>query len=83
MMKPEIILKLKEQLKSEQCAFMAYESLTEMIDDEYLEEALEEIMYDEYLHAKFIRSYLMEIGSYDPAQHAELEKNYTKMMEIV
>jgi hypothetical protein len=28
-----------------------------MIDDEYLEEALEEIMYDEYLHAKFLRSY--------------------------
>lgn len=80
-MKPEVILKMKEQLKSETAAYAGYEMIKNQIDDDYLEDALEEIMYDEYLHAKFIRSYLMEIGAYDPAQHAECEKAYKKMME--
>jgi Mn-containing catalase len=56
-MKPEVLLKLKEQFKAETMAYSGYEAIIEMIDDEYLEEALEEIMYDEYLHAKFLRSY--------------------------
>ena len=80
-MKPEIILKMKEQLKAETAAYAAYEMLKEQIDDDYLEEALEEIMYDEFLHAKFLRSYMMEMGVYDPAQHGECEKAYKKMME--
>lgn len=80
-MKPEIILKMKEQLKAETAAYAAYEMLKEQIDDDYLEEALEEIMYDEFLHAKFLRSYMMEMGVYDPAQHVECEKAYKKMME--
>ena len=80
-MKPEVILKMKEQLKSETAAYAGYEMIKNQIDDDYLEDALEEIMYDEYLHAKFVRNYLMEIGAYDPAQHAEYEKAYEKMME--
>jgi rubrerythrin len=80
-MKPEIILKMKEQLKAETAAYAAYEMLKEQIDDDYLEEALEEIMYDEFLHAKFLRSYMIEMGVYDPAQHVECEKAYKKMME--
>jgi ferritin len=80
-MKPEIILKMKEQLKSELMAYTAYETIKSQIDDEYLESALEEIMYDEYLHAKFLRSYMMEMGVYDPLQHVECEKSYNKMME--
>jgi hypothetical protein len=51
------------------------------IDDDYLEEALEEIMYDEYLHAKFLRNYMLEEGLYDPVQHAECEKAYMKMLK--
>lgn len=80
-MKPELILKMKEQFKAETLAYAGYEALLEHIEDEYLEEALEEIMYDEYLHAKFLRSYMMELGVYDPAQHAECEKAYKKMVE--
>jgi rubrerythrin len=80
-MKPEIILKMKEQFKAETAAYAAYEMLCEQIDDEYLESALEEIMYDEYLHAKFLRDYMIEKGVYDPMQHVECEKAYKKMME--
>lgn len=80
-MKPEVVLKLKEQFKAETTAYSAYETICSMVDDEYLEEALEEIMYDEYLHAKFLRSYLMEHGVYDPNQHADCEKAYMKMLK--
>jgi rubrerythrin len=80
-MKPEIILKLKEQFKGETIAYAGYEAIKEHIDDEYLEDALEEIMYDEYLHAKFLRSYMIELGVYDPSQHADCEAAYKKMLE--
>ena len=79
-MKPEIVLKMKEQFKSEIVAYAGYEALLKMVDDSYLEEALSEIMYDEYVHAKFLRSYMMEAGVYDPAQYEDCEKAYKKMM---
>jgi ferritin len=79
-MKPEFVLKMKEQLRSEQAAYAAYQTLKDWVDDSYLEDALEEIMYDEFLHAKFLRSYLMEHQAYDPAQCVELEKAYQKML---
>lgn len=80
-MKPEIILKMKEQLKAEIAAYNAYAMLKEQLDDEFIEEALDEIMYDEYLHAKFLRDVMIERGVYDPAQHVECEKAYRKMIE--
>ena len=80
-MKPEVVIKMKEQLRAELAAYTAYEMLLEHIEDEYLEDALEEIMYDEYLHAKFLRSYMMEHDLYDPAQHVDCEKAYKKMLE--
>lgn len=80
MMKPETILKLKEQFKAETIAYSGYQMICEAIDDDYLEEALEEIMYDEYLHAKFLRSYMIDAGIYDPEQHPDCEKAYMKMM---
>lgn len=79
-MKPELVLKMKEQFKAETIAYAGYEALRNMVDDDYLEEALEEIMYDEYLHAKFLRSYMMDAGVYNPAQHEDCEKAYHKMM---
>jgi rubrerythrin len=81
MIKPEIVLKMKEQFKAEMAAYTAYEMLLDQINDEYLSDALEEIMYDEYLHAKFLRSYMIEEGIYDPLQHVECEKAYKKMTE--
>jgi rubrerythrin len=80
-MKPEVVLKLKEQFKAEVAAYNCYEAIIDMIDDEYLEDALEEIMYDEYLHAKFLRSFMMEHNVYDPVQHPDCEKSYKKMMD--
>ena len=81
MMKPEIVLKLKEQFKAEMAAFNAYKTIAEMLEDDYAKEALSEIMYDEYLHAKFLRSYMIEEGVYDPVQHVECEKTYMKMID--
>lgn len=81
MMRPEVVLKLKEQFKAEMAAYNAYQTIKEMLDDGYAREALCEIMYDEYLHAKFLRSYMIEEGVYDPAQHIECEKTYMKMVE--
>jgi ferritin len=80
-MKPEVVLKLKEQFKAEMAAYNAYQTIKEMLDDEYAREALCEIMYDEYLHAKFLRSYMIDEDVYDPAQHVECEKTYRKIAE--
>jgi rubrerythrin len=81
MLKPEIVLKMKEQFKAETMAYAAYDVIKDSIEDSYLKEALEEIMYDEFLHAKFLRSYMMECGVYDPAQHPDCEKAFNKMIE--
>ena len=78
-MKPELNLKMKEQFKAETLAYAGYEALLDHVDDDYLKEALEEIMYDEYLHAKFLRSYMINSGIYDPEQHPDCEKAYMKM----
>jgi rubrerythrin len=80
-MRPEIILKIKEQFKAEEMAYTTYCELKKMVEDEYLEEALEEIMYDEFLHAKFLRTYLMKMNAYDPKQHVDLEQAYLKMLD--
>ena len=80
-MKPDVVLKLKEQFKAEMNAYFAYEVLKDLEEDEYLHDALEEIMYDEYLHAKFLRSYMIEKNVYDPNQHVDCEKNYKKMID--
>jgi ferritin len=80
-MKVEVVVKLKEQFKAELAAYNAYQSIIDMCDDEYLKDALCEIMYDEFLHAKFLRSFMMKHDVYDPMQHAECEKHYAKMLE--
>jgi hypothetical protein len=48
-------------------------------EDSYLEEAIEEIMYDEYLHAKFLRKYMMEKGLYKPSENPEYESRFLKI----
>jgi rubrerythrin len=80
MLKPELVIKLKEQFKAEAQAYNTYKVINRMIEDEFLNEALEEIMYDEFLHAKFLRSFLMEHNAYDPAECVELEKSYKEML---
>ena len=61
-------------------AYNSYKAIVNMTNDEYLKDALEEIMYDEYLHAKFVRSYLIENDAYDPMQHEELEKAFAAII---
>ena len=80
-MKPELILKMKEQFKAEMQAYNAYDMIKSCIDDEHLIEALEEIMYDEYLHAKFLRNYMIHEEVYNPADHIECEKMYKKIID--
>ena len=80
-MKPEVILKLKEQFKSETIAYSGYKMIQDMIEDDYLKDALDEIMYDEFLHAKFLRSYMIDAGVYDPKQHEDCEHAYRKMLD--
>jgi hypothetical protein len=36
-------------------------------------------MHDEYLHARFLRGYLMDRGFYIPSEHADYESKFLKM----
>ena len=76
MITPDMTLKLMEQFKKEMDDVLKYRELQKATDDEYLEEALEEIEHDEHLHAKFLHSYLLEHGVYKPAEHVECEKKW-------
>jgi rubrerythrin len=67
-----------EQLHKELDAYCKYKELLEVSDD-HLKSALKEIMWDEYLHAKFLRKHLMKIGAYSPEEFAEIEKKYIKV----
>lgn len=69
---------LMEQFKLEMDAFCRYKDILSMTDG-YLKDALEEIMCDEYLHAKFLRHYLIKTGSYVPSEHVELEKRFSRI----
>lgn len=78
-MNAEMTNKLIEQFKREIDAHCRYKELLTWVEDEYLKDAVEEIMYDEYLHAKFIRSYLMSKDAYKVSENEEAEKRYLKM----
>lgn len=60
-------------------AYCAYKELAEDIEDEYLERAFEEIMHDEYLHARFLHDYLMDHDMYWPQNEDEHEKKFWKI----
>lgn len=45
-------------------AYCEYKELKEDTEDAVLDMALEEIMMDEYLHAKFLRDYMMDKDMY-------------------
>jgi hypothetical protein len=60
-------------------AYCAYKDWSEETDDTMLEMALEEIMYDEYLHAKFLRDYLIDHGMYTLTDADPHEKKFWKI----
>jgi rubrerythrin len=68
-----------EMFRKEIDAYCAYKSLADSIEDEYLERAFEEIMHDEYLHARFLHDYLMDHDLYWPDNEDEHERKFWKI----
>lgn len=68
-----------DMFRKEIDAYCTYKSWTEEIDDDYLERAFEEMMQDEYLHAKFLHDYLMDHDLYWPENNDEHEKKFWKI----
>ena len=69
---------LIEQFRLEMDAYCRYKELLHKYDS-HLKAALKEIMWDEYLHAKFLRNYLMKSGAYTPEEHYELERQFRRI----
>lgn len=57
-------------------AYCTYKEWSENTDDILLETALEEIMYDEYLHARFLREYMTENNMYTIDMNDPHEKKF-------
>lgn len=72
---------LEDMFRKEIDAYCAYKEWCEETDDKILEMALEEIMMDEYLHAKFIRDYLMDKGAYTLKSDDPHERKYWKIQK--
>ena len=68
-----------EMFRKEIDAYCAYKELIEETEDEFIERAFEEIMQDEYLHAKFLHDYLMDHELYWPENNDEHEKRFWKI----
>jgi rubrerythrin len=74
---PELGIKLMEQFKKEMDDVCKYRELEKMsMSDPYLKDALEEIEDDEYLHAKFLRKFLMGEGIFRPTEHIDLAQKW-------
>ena len=72
---------LTEMFHKELDAYCTYKSWTETTSDVLLQMAVEEIMLDEYLHAKFLREYMMENKMYVPNETDVYEKKFWKAQE--
>lgn len=72
---------LEELFRKELDAYCAYKEWCEETTDSTLEMALEEIMLDEFLHAKFLRDYLMENGMYTLKQEDPHEKKFLRIQK--
>jgi rubrerythrin len=68
-----------EMFRKELDAYCTYKSWAEDTQDEYLEKAFEEIMEDEYLHARFLHDYLMDHDLYWPDNEDAHEKKFWKI----
>jgi hypothetical protein len=68
-----------ELFKKELEAYCSYKDIAEATDDYILELALNEIMEDEYLHAKFLRNFMMEHNTYPLDENDEWEKKFIKI----
>ena len=77
--------KHKETLEQLFCkeleAYCAYKTWLEETEDHILEMALEEIMLDEYLHAKFLRDYMKDKDMYTLKEDDVNEKRIWKIQK--
>jgi hypothetical protein len=71
-------MSLEELFKKELDAYCAYKKWSEDTEDDILEMALEEIMLDEYLHAKFLRDYMIDNDMYKLTDSDPHEKLFWK-----
>ena len=83
MLKTEHVTKLVEQYKKEIDAYCAYKDLKQSLNGtcHTLDAAFEEIMYDEYLHARFLRDYLKSKNLYQFPMVDETEKRFLMIEE--
>ena len=70
---------LEDLFKKELDAYCAYNKWLEATEDSTLELALEEIMLDEFLHAKFLRDYLIDNHMYNLTDDDPHEKRFWKI----
>ena len=69
----------EELFRMEIDAYCDYKVWREETEDSILEMALEEIMMDEYLHAKFLRDYLIDKDMYTISADDPHEKKFWKI----
>ena len=67
---------MEDMFRKEIDAYCAYKEWLDETDDEILEMALEEIMVDEYLHAKFLRDYMIDKDKYTLTDSDPHEKKF-------
>lgn len=68
-----------EMFRKEIDSYCTYKEWAEETNDIWLEKAFEEMMEDEFLHAKFIHEYLMNNNLYSPTNEDMHEQKYWKI----
>ena len=77
----EYKMSLEDLFRRELDAYCSYKEWAEETDDELLEMALDEIMMDEYLHAKFLRDYMIDKDMYHLGADDPHEKKFWKIQK--
>ena len=68
-----------EMFRKEIDSYCTYKEWAEETNDAWLEKAFEEMMEDEFLHAKFLHEYLMNNNLYSPTNEDMHEQKYWKI----
>jgi rubrerythrin len=71
----------ESMFRKELDAYCTYKEWAEETEDAILEMALEEIMLDEYLHAKFLRDYMIDHDMYSLHDDDPHEKKFWKIQK--
>jgi rubrerythrin len=70
---------LEDMFRKELDAYCVYKDWAEETTDPVFEMALEEIMIDEYLHAKFLRDYMIDKDMYSLTDADPHEKKFWRI----